>query len=105
MVELVGKRLAAAPLVAGVGVDNIDLAAAKENATAAIARAEQAQLLAAAQVYTSYYALRTATQRVTTAGELLAMLQGIDAIGNDLAFRGNTAAPTIRFRELTVSGE
>lgn len=44
-------------------------------------------------------------QEVTVAGHLLDMLQGIDAIGNDLHFRGNTAAPTIRFRELTVSGE
>ena len=44
-------------------------------------------------------------QEVTVAGHLLEMLQGIDAVGNDLAFRGNTAAPTIRFRELTVSGE
>jgi PmbA protein len=33
------------------------------------------------------------------------MLQGIDAIGNDLTFRGSTAAPTIRFKELTVAGE
>ncbi len=44
-------------------------------------------------------------QEVTVAGHLLQMLQGIDAIGNDLHFRGNTAAPTLRFRELTVSGE
>jgi PmbA protein len=44
-------------------------------------------------------------QEVTVAGHLLDMLQGIDAIGNDLHFRGNTAAPTLRFRELTVSGE
>ncbi len=58
------------PLFTGTSRD-YDLAAAKENATAAIARASQAQLLAAAQVYTSYHALRTATQRVATAGELL----------------------------------
>ncbi len=44
-------------------------------------------------------------QEVTVAGHLIAMLQGIDAIGNDLTFRGSTAAPTIRFKELTVSGE
>ena len=49
-----------------------DIAAAKENAAAAAARAEQARLAAIAQVFTSYYALRTATQRVTTAAELLA---------------------------------
>jgi PmbA protein len=44
-------------------------------------------------------------QEVTVAGQLLKMLQGIDAVGNDLTFRGSTAAPTIRFNELTVSGE
>ncbi len=44
-------------------------------------------------------------QEVTVAGQLLTMLQDIDAIGNDLTFRGSTAAPTIRFKELTVSGE
>ena len=29
----------------------------------------------------------------------------IDAIGSDLSFRGSTGAPTLRFSELTVSGE
>jgi PmbA protein len=33
------------------------------------------------------------------------MLQALDGIGNDLTFRGSTGAPTIRFKELTVSGE
>ncbi|MBI3567831.1 MAG: TolC family protein [Gemmatimonadetes bacterium] len=59
------------PLFTGTSRD-YDLAAAKENAAAAIARAEQAQLLAASQVYTSYHTLRTSTQRVTTAAKLLA---------------------------------
>lgn len=44
-------------------------------------------------------------QEVTVAGNILQMLQGIDALGNDLLFRGTVGAPTIRFRELTVSGE
>lgn len=44
-------------------------------------------------------------QEVTVAGNLLKMLEGIDAIGTDLEFRGSIAAPTIRFAELTVSGE
>jgi outer membrane protein TolC len=48
-----------------------DIAAAQENAAAAAARAEQSRLAAIAQVFTSYYALRTATQRVTTSAELL----------------------------------
>jgi len=32
------------------------------------------------------------------------MLKGIDAVGDDLDFRSSTAAPTIRFAELVVSG-
>ncbi len=44
-------------------------------------------------------------QEVTVAGHMLDMLTGIDAIGTDLTFRGSTGAPTIRFKELTVSGE
>ena len=44
-------------------------------------------------------------QEVTVAGHMLEMLKGIDAIGNDLTFRGSTGAPTIRFAELTISGE
>jgi outer membrane protein len=48
-----------------------DVVTARENASAAVARAEQARLTTAAQVYTSYYALRTAAQRVTTSQTLL----------------------------------
>ncbi len=44
-------------------------------------------------------------QEVTVAGKLVDMLQNIDAVGSDLQFRGSTGAPTIRFKELTVSGE
>jgi PmbA protein len=45
-------------------------------------------------------------QEVTVAGHLLQMLQDIDGIGNDLQFRGGSSgAPTLRFRQLTVSGE
>jgi PmbA protein len=43
-------------------------------------------------------------QEVTVAGNMLEMLQRIDAVGDDLTFRGSTGAPTIRFSELTVSG-
>lgn len=49
-----------------------DVVVARENAAAALARAEQARLQAAAQVFTSYHALRTAAQRVTTSANLLA---------------------------------
>lgn len=59
------------PLFTGLSRES-DLAAARENAAAAAARAEQSQLNAAAQVWTSYWALQTATQRVTTASDLLA---------------------------------
>jgi PmbA protein len=44
-------------------------------------------------------------QEVTVAGSMLGMLEAIDGIGSDLTFRGSTGAPTIRFAELTVSGE
>jgi PmbA protein len=43
-------------------------------------------------------------QEVTVSGSLLEMLRGVDAIGTDLEHRSSTAAPTIRFAELTVSG-
>ena len=43
-------------------------------------------------------------QEVTVSGNLLEMLRGIDAIGNDLDFRSATSAPTLRFSELQVSG-
>jgi outer membrane protein len=48
-----------------------DIFSASENAAAAAARAEQSRLQAVAQVFTSYYALQTATQRVATSAELL----------------------------------
>jgi PmbA protein len=48
--------------------------------------------------------LTHAVQEVTVSGHLLAMLQGIDAVGDDLDFRSSTAAPTLRFAELVVSG-
>jgi len=43
-------------------------------------------------------------QEVTVSGNLLEMLRGIDAVGDDLDFRASTASPTIRFAELVVSG-
>lgn len=59
------------PLFSGLSRES-DIAAARENAAAAAARAEQARVAAVAQVFTSYYAVRTAAQRVATAGDLLA---------------------------------
>ena len=43
-------------------------------------------------------------QEVTVSGNLLEMLRGIDAVGDDLDFRSSIAAPTLRFAELVVSG-
>jgi PmbA protein len=43
-------------------------------------------------------------QEVTIAGDYLAMLQGIDRIGNDLRLRGTSGAPTLRIASMTVSG-
>lgn len=44
-------------------------------------------------------------QEITVGGNLNDMLRDMDAVGNDLTFHASTAAPTIRFRELTISGE
>lgn len=44
-------------------------------------------------------------QEITVAGNLNDMLMQLDAIGNDLHFHGATGASTLRFKELTVSGE
>ena len=59
------------PIFSGLSHE-YDVVAAQENAAVAAARSEQARLQAIAQVFTSYHALRTATQRLTTSAELLA---------------------------------
>ena len=41
---------------------------------------------------------------VTIAGNLRQMLEDVDAVGNDLVFRGSAASPTLRVRRMTVSG-
>jgi PmbA protein len=41
---------------------------------------------------------------VTIASNLKDMLGGVDAVGNDLVFRGSSASPTLRIRRMTVSG-
>ena len=61
----------AVPIFSGLARES-DIAAAQENAAAAAARAEQSRLVAIAQVFTSYYQLKTAAQRVTTSADLLA---------------------------------
>ncbi|MBM3725707.1 MAG: TldD/PmbA family protein [Acidobacteria bacterium] len=41
---------------------------------------------------------------ITIAGNLKQMLRDIEAIGNDLEFRGSVASPTLLIREMTISG-
>jgi PmbA protein len=41
---------------------------------------------------------------VTIAGNLKQMLLDVDAVGDDLVFRGSSASPTLRIRKMTVSG-
>jgi PmbA protein len=43
-------------------------------------------------------------QEVTVAGDMLELLSAIDAVGDDLEFRGSVAAPTLRIAEAAVSG-
>ena len=49
-------------------------------------------------------ALGPAVEGVTVAGNLAAMLMGVDAVGRDLEYRDTVSAPSIRFRELTIAG-
>lgn len=44
-------------------------------------------------------------EEVTVAGNLKDMLNNISEIGNDLEFRGSTAAPTLRLDGMTIAGE
>ena len=41
---------------------------------------------------------------VTIAGNLKQMLMDVDAVGNDLEWRGSSAAPTLRIKKMMVSG-
>jgi len=41
---------------------------------------------------------------VNISGHMDSMLAGVDAVANDLAWFGSSAAPTIRVREMTISG-
>ena len=43
-------------------------------------------------------------EEITIAGNLLDMFAGIEMIGRDLAFRGPTAAPTVKIASLMVAG-
>ena len=49
--------------------------------------------------------LAYAVSEVTIAGNLKDMLMSIEMTGNDLEFRGSTAAPTLKIGEMTVGGK
>ena len=44
-------------------------------------------------------------EEVTIAGNLKSMFQDIEMVGNDLAFRGRIASPTIKIRKMMVAGQ
>jgi PmbA protein len=48
--------------------------------------------------------LTHAVEEVTIAGNLTEMLRNVTAIGNDLAFRGSVASPTLRIDGMTIAG-
>ena len=43
-------------------------------------------------------------EEITIAGNLLAMYDGIEAIGNDLVFHHSVVAPTVKIARMTVAG-
>jgi PmbA protein len=43
-------------------------------------------------------------EELTVAGNLLDMLHAVEAVGNDLAFRDRTAAPTVLIGRMTIAG-
>jgi PmbA protein len=44
-------------------------------------------------------------EEVTIAGNLHEMFAGIEAVGNDLAFRSSVSAPTVKIAKMTVAGQ
>jgi len=44
-------------------------------------------------------------EEITIAGNLRQMLQDVEMVGRDLAFRDQTAAPTLKIARLTVAGQ
>jgi PmbA protein len=43
-------------------------------------------------------------EEITVAGNLNEMLRRIEMVGNDLMFRGRTAAPTLKIGHMTIAG-
>jgi PmbA protein len=50
-------------------------------------------------------ALTYPVEEITIAGNLRQMLQDVEMVGRDLAFRDQTAAPTLKISHLTVAGQ
>jgi PmbA protein len=44
-------------------------------------------------------------QEITIAGNLREMLKDVEMIGNDVLFMGTTAAPTVKLRNMVISGD
>ena len=44
-------------------------------------------------------------QEVTIAGNLRQMLKDIEIVGNDVTFLGSVASPTLKIRNMVISGE
>ncbi len=59
----------------------------------------------ASGLWISHGELTYPVEEITVAGNLKDMFFNIAEIGNDLEFRGSTAAPTLRVEGLTVAGE
>jgi PmbA protein len=49
-------------------------------------------------------AVAYAVEEITIAGNLLDMFRDITMVGNDLEFRGSTAAPTLKIGHMTIAG-
>jgi PmbA protein len=49
--------------------------------------------------------LTSPVEEVTIAGNFREVLRGVEMIGNDLRFRGNLAAPTLKISKMMVSGD
>lgn len=44
-------------------------------------------------------------REITIAGNILDLLKGVDAVGSDLHFSGRTGSPSLRVKELSISGK
>ncbi len=59
----------------------------------------------AAGIWIEHGELTTPVRGMVIAGNILELLEGIDAVGNDLRFFISKGAPTVRVARLTISGE